>query len=153
MQQDDTSAPTNGQATPEGPDLEDLEALKYIFDYIPASDWPTFPEIKLIAKFRNIPRIWLQIKTCFKEKGGWPPELEQAVDQTFPRLVSALDLRETILLNMDEVTAQSIDWLWWPYLAYGKLHMLDGDPGVGKSLFTAHLAAILSRGWPLPEQQ
>ena len=43
-------------------------------------------------------------------------------------------------------------WLWWPYIAVGKLPMLDGDPGIGKSLLMTQLAANLSRGNPLPDQ-
>ena len=44
-----------------------------------------------------------------------------------------------------------VEWLWEPYLARGKLSILDGDPGVGKSLVTVDLAARLSRGGPLPD--
>ncbi|MFL5342954.1 MAG: AAA family ATPase [Gemmataceae bacterium] len=40
----------------------------------------------------------------------------------------------------------AVDWLWPPYLAAGKLTLLDGDPGCGKSLLTIDLAARLSRG-------
>ena len=43
------------------------------------------------------------------------------------------------------------DWLWEPYIPRGKLAILDGDPGVGKSLLTLDLAARLSRGGPLPD--
>jgi hypothetical protein len=44
-----------------------------------------------------------------------------------------------------------IDWLWQPFLARGKLAVLDGDPGSGKSLLTVDLAARLSRGGPMPD--
>lgn len=45
---------------------------------------------------------------------------------------------------------EQIDWLWWPYLASGKLAILDGDPGTGKSMISIDIAARLSRGadWP-----
>jgi hypothetical protein len=56
------------------------------------------------------------------------------------------------VLHMDQVEEAAIDWLWWPYLAKGTLNILDGDPGIGKSLFTLYLGAILSRGDPLPDQ-
>ncbi|MCI0701936.1 MAG: AAA family ATPase [Planctomycetia bacterium] len=46
--------------------------------------------------------------------------------------------------------AESVRWLWEPYLPRGKLALLDGDPGVGKSLITIDLAARLSRASPLP---
>ena len=45
---------------------------------------------------------------------------------------------------------EGVRWLWEPYLARGKLALLDGDPGVGKSLLTIDLAARLSRGASLP---
>ena len=45
---------------------------------------------------------------------------------------------------------EQIRWLWEPYLARGKLALLDGHPGVGKSLVTIDLAARLSRGGELP---
>jgi putative DNA primase/helicase len=43
-----------------------------------------------------------------------------------------------------------VHWLWEPYLPRGKLAILDGDPGVGKSLLTVDIAARLSRAAPLP---
>jgi hypothetical protein len=45
---------------------------------------------------------------------------------------------------------EAVDWLWFPYLARGTLTILDGDPGVGKSLVALDLAARLTTGraWP-----
>ena len=45
---------------------------------------------------------------------------------------------------MDTVQATPVTWLWWPYIALGKLSMLDGDPGIGKSLLMTQLAANLT---------
>jgi hypothetical protein len=50
-----------------------------------------------------------------------------------------------------DVVPESLDWLWEPYLPRGTLTVLDGDPGVGKSLIALDLAARLSRGGPLPD--
>ena len=44
-----------------------------------------------------------------------------------------------------------ISWLWPSFLASGKLTVLDGDPGCGKSMITLDLAARLSRAVPLPD--
>ena len=33
-----------------------------------------------------------------------------------------------------EVKETPVDWLWYPYFAYGKVSILQGDPGDGKSL-------------------
>ncbi len=57
------------------------------------------------------------------------------------------------LRRMDETKPQrsQIGWLWPPYLAAGKLTIMDGDPGTGKSMITIDIAAHLSRGESLPD--
>jgi hypothetical protein len=57
------------------------------------------------------------------------------------------------VVTMRTVERQPITWLWYPYLALGKLAIFDGDPGTGKSLTVANLAARLSQGHPLPDQE
>ena len=58
-----------------------------------------------------------------------------------------------LITHMDEVETTDVSWLWYPYIAKDTLCMADGDPGVGKSLLMTQLAASLSRGYPLPDQQ
>ena len=41
-------------------------------------------------------------------------------------------------------------WLWYPYIPFGKVTLLQGDPGDGKSKFMLSLAALLSKGEALP---
>jgi hypothetical protein len=60
---------------------------------------------------------------------------------------------EPIVIAMDTVTTRQIEWLWYPYLAIGKICVIDGDPGVGKTLFATQLAANVSRGYPMPDQE
>jgi hypothetical protein len=55
------------------------------------------------------------------------------------------------ILRFDQIQPAHVTWLWEPYLARGKLAILDGDPGTGKSFFVCDLAARLSRGGPLPD--
>ena len=35
------------------------------------------------------------------------------------------------LIRMNEVEAEEIMWLWYPYIPYGKLTVIQGDPGDG----------------------
>ena len=49
------------------------------------------------------------------------------------------------------VTQQKIEWLWYPYIPYGKLTILQGDPGEGKSTFMLNIAALLTRGKNMPD--
>ncbi len=54
-------------------------------------------------------------------------------------------------IGKSELESSPIGWLWPPYLAAGKLTLLDGDPGGGKSLLTIDLAARLSRCLSMPD--
>jgi hypothetical protein len=59
---------------------------------------------------------------------------------------------ESIRLRpLSRVTARAVDWLWPGRLALGKLTILEGDPGLGKSLLCLDLCARLSRGIPFPD--
>ncbi len=51
---------------------------------------------------------------------------------------------------MAEVEAEEVAWLWHPYIAKGKLTILEGDPGLGKSWLTCALASAVSHGRGLP---
>ena len=54
------------------------------------------------------------------------------------------------LINMEDVEAREVNWLWYPYIPYGKLTIVQGDPGEGKTTFILHLAALLTKGETLP---
>jgi hypothetical protein len=51
---------------------------------------------------------------------------------------------------MSDVEPEEIRWLWPPYIPAGKLTMLEGDPGLGKTFLALNLAAAVSQGYPLP---
>jgi hypothetical protein len=49
---------------------------------------------------------------------------------------------------MSEFTPKPVRWLWRPRFALGKLSILAGEPGLGKSFLTMYLAACVTRGRP-----
>ena len=49
-----------------------------------------------------------------------------------------------------DVEPKEVAWLWYPYIPFGKVTLIQGDPGDGKSTFALNLAAILTRGDTLP---
>lgn len=59
-------------------------------------------------------------------------------------------LPSVILRRVSDVESKHITWLWYGRFALGKLGILAGHPGLGKSQFTAMLAATVSTGgaWP-----
>lgn len=52
---------------------------------------------------------------------------------------------------MSEVEAEEVQWLWYPYIPFGKVTILQGDPGEGKTTFVLALIALLTTGQALPE--
>ena len=59
-------------------------------------------------------------------------------------------MSETIIRKMSEVELQEVQWLWKPYIPFGKLVIIQGDPGEGKTTFALRLAAACSSGVALP---
>ncbi len=57
---------------------------------------------------------------------------------------------EPEILRMSEVQLREVDWLWYPYIPFGKLTILQGDPGEGKTTLALRLAAACSVGRPMP---
>ena len=49
------------------------------------------------------------------------------------------------------VKETSVDWLWYPYIPFGKVTLLQGDPGGGKSTLMMHIIAAVSNGTPSPD--
>jgi AAA domain-containing protein len=55
------------------------------------------------------------------------------------------------LVRMSEVKPERVSWLWQGYIPAGKLTLIDGDPGDGKSTMSLDLAARVSTGSPMPD--
>lgn len=49
------------------------------------------------------------------------------------------------------ITAKPVDWLWYPYIPFGKLTIIQGDPGEGKSTFVLNLVSLLTNGLAMPD--
>ena len=54
------------------------------------------------------------------------------------------------VIKASEIEPKEVKWLWYPYIPYGKVTLLQGDPGDGKSKLMLSIAALLSKGEPLP---
>ena len=47
---------------------------------------------------------------------------------------------------MNEVKATEINWLWYPYIPYGKITVIQGDPGDGITTAVLAIAAAATSG-------
>ena len=54
------------------------------------------------------------------------------------------------MLRMADVELTSVEWLWFPYIPFGKLTIIQGNPGEGKTYFAMRLAAACTNRKPLP---
>lgn len=54
------------------------------------------------------------------------------------------------LIRASDITPEPVTWLWNGWLAAGKMHVLGGAPGTGKTTISMALAATISTGgrWP-----
>jgi putative DNA primase/helicase len=57
---------------------------------------------------------------------------------------------EPIIVKLADVQPEQVQWLWPGRIALGKLTLIAGEPGLGKSFLTLDIAARVSRGrfWP-----
>ena len=63
------------------------------------------------------------------------------------------ELKEKVQLEVikaSEIETKEVKWLWYPYIPFGKVTLLQGDPGDGKSKLMLSIAALISKGEPLP---
>jgi archaellum biogenesis ATPase FlaH len=58
---------------------------------------------------------------------------------------------EVKLIMMSEVPAEKVSWLWYPYIPYGKITIVQGNPGDGKTTFILAVTALLTTGRSMPE--
>ncbi|MDQ3919586.1 MAG: AAA family ATPase [Acidobacteriota bacterium] len=63
---------------------------------------------------------------------------------------TAPKVKSLTLVCMADVEPETVRWLWHPYIPFGKLTVLEGQAGLGKSWLTCALASAVSRGGALP---
>ena len=57
---------------------------------------------------------------------------------------------EMKIRRMSDVQLQEVAWLWKPYIPFGKITIIQGDPGEGKTTLALRVAAACSTGTALP---
>ena len=56
------------------------------------------------------------------------------------------------LVCISDITPQDVEWLWKPYIPLGKISLMRGDPGQGKTTVSLTLASIVSNGCAFPTE-
>src|SRR6266480_2532041 len=80
-------------------------------------------------------------------------EVEANVKQLFESIKQEMHKSEDELFGtiLSDVETRQIEWLWHGRIPLGKITILDGDPGIGKSLIAINIAACVSAGHPMPD--
>jgi hypothetical protein len=73
----------------------------------------------------------------------------EAPEQTPVKKVTAKKMQ---LIKMEQVQAKPVTFLWSPYVPFGKITILDGEPDKGKSLISLDIVARASVGRPMPPE-
>ncbi|MBN1460973.1 MAG: AAA family ATPase [Armatimonadetes bacterium] len=84
---------------------------------------------------------WLDIYTA----SGPATLMEELTDRELWRPAPEVGIR------LDTVKPELVSWLWPGRIPFGKLSILDGDPGLGKSTVALDIAARVSRGLAMPD--
>jgi len=71
------------------------------------------------------------------------PECEAPITRTLKGRIN--------VTRLSDVKPEEVSWIWPGYIARGKLTLLIGDPGCGKSYLTAAITARLTTGKPWPD--
>jgi RecA-family ATPase len=66
-------------------------------------------------------------------------------------VVAVTEAPRLVVRRVADVPRERVEWLWARYVPVGKVVVLDGDPGLGKSTVTADLAARITAGKPMPD--
>ncbi len=56
------------------------------------------------------------------------------------------------IIKASDIKPKEVRWLWYPYIPFGKVTLLQGDPGDGKSKLMLSLAACFPRESRFPLQ-
>jgi len=72
--------------------------------------------------------------------------MENRVIETKKTVQKRMELK---LINMDTVEVEQIEWLLYPFIPYGKVTIIQGDPGEGKTTMVLQIIAKLTRGEPI----
>ena len=137
-------------------ELDLIDKLVAIKNEFPPSEWLGNQALPVLATFYTLNKAaWADAKRRATEIGLNPYDLEQAVRQVAQTTDAHASEDGSYLevTTLDTVIPEDAQWFWWPYIPLQALTMVNGDPGIGKGLFTTALASHLSRGAPLPTQQ
>jgi hypothetical protein len=103
------------------------------------------------AGLRRIAEVCTLAACRARNNGGDPGAVLADLWENLRPLESPDGCGGPVLIGLDEVTSKPVTWFWPGRIPQGKLTLIVGDPGLGKSFLTIDLAARSSQGAPWPD--
>ena len=115
-------------------------SLTAVVDAIVVLELPNLPVGGDVSDWLDAGHTVDELKALATAVPPWTPPLSISVDNA----------RHEGAVRLSDVEPEAVDWLWFGRLGRGKLTLIDGDPGLGKSLLTLDISARLTMGaaWP-----
>lgn len=57
------------------------------------------------------------------------------------------------LISFDRIQTTAVRWLWYPYIPLGKLTLIQGDPGSGKTMLALKIASLVTQEGGFPGEE
>ena len=99
-----------------------------------------------IIKEKSLLRCLIRLGEEAQKPEAKPSDLMQRVYKAMERGVASPGAAAPDLVKLSDVQASQVEWLFYPYIPLGKLTMLVGAPGEGKTFAAIAWAADITRG-------
>ena len=106
---------------------------------------PLMPEGLTVHRLVPLYKDWNEVQTRRGEitDGKYLREAVYGLKEPQPE--------ETVeIIRMSEVDTQAVEWLWKPYIPFGKVTIVQGNPGEGKTTLALRLCAACTNRKPFP---
>jgi len=102
-----------------------------------------------ISVYRFLPQAKDWNEDLINERNGLPTDDYVTIGVRKPKYHT----KSVPMICMNDVEQTEVDWLWYPYIPFGKLTIVQGNPGEGKTFFAMQLAAACTNQKFLPDME
>jgi putative DNA primase/helicase len=107
-------------------------------------------EVRLLLPLPEVPQKG--DLTDWVEAGGTCDQLLALVEEAQPHVASQEENSSPLnSVRVADVATEEVEWLWRPYIPSGRVTILEGDPGTGKSFLTTAITASITTERQLPD--
>jgi KaiC/GvpD/RAD55 family RecA-like ATPase len=107
---------------------------------------PGLPGSGDVSDWLDAGRTVAELQEICRETLAWTPEAGAPKVQGQKKPKDAMLHFEC----MADIDSEPVEWIWPGYIARGKLTLVAGDPGIGKSQLATDIAARITKGAPFP---